>query len=237
MNNQNTHLALMDINQLIQTLTVTRIALYTFIILFCLFFLFLAYKEIQSLFLNEKDKENLYFKGSISVGLYLYLISQTLIIHFVGLNLEAFNILIRVATLVLGIIVLMVAYLNFIRKTGIEIRGMFYISSSHDYLENIILQNTKDKTVSVLSVDLITTEQTRIRLINRCNNPLALASFHIENIALNPKTQYQNGYKLDVTKLNGAKLTCVTELGDVYVNPFDVKALLKESECILPINI
>lgn len=236
MNDQNTHLALTDLDRIIQTLTISKIGIYTFIILFCLFFLFLAYKEIQDLFMNEKDKENLYFKGSISIGLYLYLISQTLIIHFVGWNLEAFNILIRVATLTLGIIVLMVAYLNFIRKTGIEIRGMLYVHPTQKYLEKIILQNTKDKTVSVLAIDLMMTDQTRIRLINQCNNPIALSPFHIENITLDRNTKYENDYKINITQLSGAKLICITELGDIYINPFDVKALLKETQCILPIN-
>ncbi|GAA5095648.1 hypothetical protein [Wohlfahrtiimonas larvae] len=235
MNDPSALQVLAELDQVIQTLTLKKFMLYAFIVSLCLFFLYLAYKEIHNLFINEKDKENLYFKGSISVGLYLYLISQTLIVYFVGWNLESFNILIRIATLLFGIIVLMVAYLNFIRKTGIEIRGMFYINHTQNKLDKIILQNTKDKTVSVLSIDLMLADQTRIRLVNRWNNPLSLASFHIENIILDPDVQYQNNYIIDIKKLSGSKLICITELGDITVNRFDVKALLKEDECILPI--
>lgn len=236
MNDQKISTELANLDLIIRSLTLNKILIFSFIILFCLFFLYLAYKEIQNLFLKEKDKENLYFKSSMSVGLYLYLISQTLVIYFIGFNLEAFSMLIRIATLILGMIVLLVAYLNFIRKTGIEIRGMYYINKVHKQLEKIVLQNTKDKTVSILSIDLMTQDQIRIRLVNLCNKPLLLSSFHIESIALNLNAQYENNYTIDITKLSGSTLMCVTELGDIQVTPFDIKTLLKEDECILPIQ-
>lgn len=116
-----------------------------------------------------------------------------------GFTLAAFAAL-AVSALGLGI-----ATLNYRRKAGIHVRGSFSVASSvdgdDDYISSILLENLKDRAVTIFAVYLRLGHNYYIEILDLAE-PLILKAFETHHVQLGPIELYGfNGFRLHLNAL------------------------------------
>ena len=93
---------------------------------------------------------------------------------------------------------LVIAYLNFTRKSGISVKGGFTTTRSAAckdyYISNITLENQKDKTIPIFSIHLWLGYDCYVELIDFKNSPLLLKPYEVYFESFEPLELYRNAF-------------------------------------------
>lgn len=136
------------------------------------------------------------------------------------------------AALVVGLIALFVATKNYRRKSGILIRGSYTSTSSisceDHYVSSIVLENLKDRAVTIFAIYLRIGPNNYIELETFDEFPLILKAFETYQKEYGPVEFYEfNGRKLafnELLKANDVKKRIILSTGDGrYVVPAFLK--------------
>ena len=101
---------------------------------------------------------------------------------------------------------LLIAYLNFRRKSSISLRGGYTLISSLEcedgYVSNVVLENMKDRAVTIYSIHLLVGHNFLIKLEEFDENPLILRPFETISREYGPIEFYAvNGRRLHMSKV------------------------------------
>lgn len=137
-----------------------------------------------------------------------------------------------------------IAYLNYRRKSGINIKGNFTIDkyNNKNFISEINLHSEKDKAITIYAIDLLVRykifnykyfkmylpfTQQRIRIKNYpINEPLKIAAFESIKISLQPIFKYSSEFILSNNK-SDYKIQCITPLGKTNLSPFNLQKFLE----------
>ena len=111
---------------------------------------------------------------------------EALIIRFVKDHLAPILPLIQLGAVILGILGLIIAWMNFRRKSSVEISVTYQIAKNHEcndsYVSEVLLHNKKDKAEVIYAIYLKLGRNNFIKLISKQEFPLVIKPFEIQKI-------------------------------------------------------
>jgi hypothetical protein len=113
---------------------------------------------------------------------------------------------IGVFSLCIGVTALFIGIKNYLRKKGVHVRGIFTMRSSIEcddkYVSEVILENLKDRAITIFAIYLRVGHHCYIELENREDEPLVLKAFETYHKQFGASEFYScNLHRIDLTDL------------------------------------
>lgn len=131
-------------------------------------------------------------------------------------------------SMLIAMIAIWIAYKNYLRKGGLDIRGAYSVTasveSSEKYISEILIENAKDRSVTIFAIYLQIGRSHYLQLIDFGSSPLILKAFESFKKEFGPVECYSNNFsryrvnRMLADKKVKKRLVCSTSSGR-YVVP------------------
>ena len=193
---------------------------------------------------KKRDLDTRIIGGAFIAYCFISVFAQLYLLPILAINEwdKRLSLQIQFTALVIGLTAAIIAFRNYQRKSGHDLRYAFYVCDGREieHTNGVILYNNKDRAIAIFAIDIIVLDtNVRIRLFQSNADPVIVAAYSSAIIKLDETSKYTSGYIPSSFSQDNILCMCITMDGEVPATKANVDLLRREfiNTCVFPLAL